>query len=118
MVSHSTPLIPSISHLTSKPNHDAGRLVSQVRSATATGGGFFVPDRAAATAGAGTDCAAAMAGAGAALSAATARVGAERSRRCKEFATAAPNPPYFSSSLQMSPSDMLRGCAQGCAVIC
>ena len=45
------------------------RLVSQVRSATAMGGGFFVPDPAAATA-----------GAGAALSAATASVGAARSQ--------------------------------------
>ncbi len=82
--------------------------MSQVRSATATGGDFFVPDRAAATAGVGADCAAATAGAGAATSAAAAPVGAARSPQCNEFATAAPNPPYFSSSLQMS--DMLDGC--------
>ncbi len=35
-------------------------------------------------------------------------MGAARSRQCKEFATAAPNPPYLSSLLQML--DMLDGC--------
>ena len=60
---------------------------------------FFVPGvRAAATA--------ATALAGAALSAAT------------EFAIAAPSPPYFSSSLQMSASDIVPGCVPGCVRSC
>ncbi len=82
--------------------------MSQVRSAAATGGDFFVPNRAAATVGAGADCAAATAGAGAAMPTAAAPVGAARSQQCNEFATAAPNPPYFSLLLQMS--GMLDGC--------
>jgi hypothetical protein len=47
----------------------------------------------------------------------TARAGAALSA-AREFAIAAPNPPYFSSLLQMSPSDMVCSCVRGCVRSC
>jgi hypothetical protein len=67
--------------------HGTTCFVFQMRLAAVKGRDFFVPGARAATT-----------RAGAALSAAT------------EFAIAARNPPYFLLSLQMSPSDMVRGC--------